>query len=330
MRSPPASKAYPSYLEAFRTGRLKEAADKAFKMLASCSICPRNCGVDRLKGEQGFCRTGIKARVASFMPHHGEEPPISGSKGSGTIFFSCCNMGCLYCQNFEFSQKGQGREAGPEGLAGMMLELQGLGCHNINLVTPTHVMPQILQALLLAVPSGLSIPLVYNTGGYELDSVLRLLDGIVDVYLPDMRYASDEMSRKFSAAPDYPVYCQKALKEMQRQVGAAAFRSDGVIKKGMIIRHLVLPNNISGTKEVMRFIKEEISKDSYISLMSQYTPYYQAAGFKDISRRITLEEYEEAVNIMHESGLSNGWTQDSGGLERFAGIHIKPITGDDA
>jgi putative pyruvate formate lyase activating enzyme len=280
--------------------------------------------VNRLSNESGFCKTGLKPKVTSYMPHHGEEPPISGERGSGTIFFSNCNMGCAYCQNYQFSQLGEGREVDFVDLAHFMLELQGLGCHNINLVTPTHVTPQILKALQIAIPKGLKIPLVYNTGGYELFEMIRLLEGIVDIYLPDMRYADQEMGEKYSNAPDYPKHNQASLKEMHRQVGIADIDNEGIIKRGLIIRHLVLPNKISGTEKVMRFIAEELSKETYISLMSQYTPYYKAPDMKDISRRITLEEYEEAENFMHECGLYNGWTQDSGGLERFAGIHIKP------
>jgi len=262
--------------------------------------------------------------VCSFMPHHGEEPPISGTRGSGTIFFSHCNMGCVYCQNYEFSQLGQGREVGFEELAKMMLDLQEMHCHNINLVTPTHVLPQILKALELAIPKGLKIPIVYNTGGYELADIIKLLEGIVDIYLPDMRYADADMAVKYSAAVDYPKYNQPAVKEMQRQVGVAKMDNQGIIKSGVIIRHLVLPNNISGTEKIMQFIKEEVSEDSYISLMSQYMPYYRASEFKEVSRRLKLREYEEAKKAMQRYGLYNGWIQESYGLERFAGIHIKP------
>ncbi|MCX5705097.1 MAG: radical SAM protein [Candidatus Omnitrophica bacterium] len=314
---------YPTYLDAFNSGKLERLAEQAFGMLESCAICPRQCKVNRLKDQRGFCKTGSKAKVCSYMPHHGEEPPISGERGSGTIFFSHCNMSCVYCQNYEFSQAGEGREVGAADLAGFMLELQGMGCHNINLVTPTHVMPQILKALCIAVSKGLKIPLVYNTGGYELPEMIRLLDGIVDIYMPDMRYADPEMSKKYSHAPDYPKYNQASVKEMHRQVGIADMDDQGIIKKGLIIRHLVLPNHISGIAKIMKFIAQELLPEIYISLMSQYTPYYKAKDFADISRRVTLGEYEEAETIMHQNGLYNGWTQDSGGLERFAGVHIK-------
>jgi putative pyruvate formate lyase activating enzyme len=315
----------PIYLESHNNGRLARIAEEAFKKLESCCICPRRCKVNRLKDEKGFCKTGLKPKVYSFMPHYGEEPPISGKRGSGPIFFSHCNMACVYCQNYEFSQLGQGgREAKFEDLADFMLQLQTLGCHNINLVTPTHIMPQILKALCLAIPKGLKIPIVYNTGGYELPEIIRLLDGIVDIYLPDMRYADNEPAIKYSQAPDYPEYNQASLKEMHWQVGIARIDAQGIIKRGLIIRHLVLPNNISGTDKIMRFIAGELSENTHISLMSQYFPCHKAGEFKEISRRITKEEYAVAQQTMHNYGLHNGWIQDEHGLDRFAGINIKP------
>jgi len=316
---------YPAYLESYNNGNLNKVIEKTFKMLESCSICPRRCKVNRIKNEKGFCRTGLKAKVCSFMPHQGEEPPISGTRGSGTIFFAECNMACVYCQNYEFSQAGEGREVDFDELADFMLQLQGMGCHNINLVTPTHVLPQILKALNIAIAKGLKIPIVYNTGGYESSQIIKLLDGIVDIYLPDMRYADSEMAIKYSSASDYPKYNQEALGEMHRQVGVANIDNTGIIKRGMIIRHLVLPNHIAGTDKIMEFIADKLDKDTYISLMSQYFPCYKAGQFKEIFRRITYEEYEEAKQTMQKHGLINGWTQDSYGLERFAGINIKPI-----
>jgi len=315
---------YPSYLETYNNGNLNRIIDNSFKMLESCCICPRRCKVNRLKDEKGFCKTGLLPKVCSYMPHHGEEPPISGAKGSGTIFFSHCNMACVYCQNYEFSQLGQGKEVDFQDLAGFMIELEKLGCHNINLVTPTHVMPQILKALSIAISQGLKIPIVYNTGGYELPQIIKLLDGIVDIYLPDMRYADSGQAIKYSSVPDYPTYNQGAVKEMHRQVGVANIDDEGIIKRGVAIRHLVLPNNISGTDKIMKFIAQELSKDTYISLMSQYSPYFKASQFKEVSRRLTLQEYEEAKQIMENHGLCNGWIQESYGSERFAGIHIKP------
>lgn len=315
---------YPAYLDAFKSNKLKKAAEQLFDSLKSCVICPRKCKVNRLKNRTGFCKTGKLAKVYSFMCHHGEEPPVSGSKGSGAIFFSHCNMGCVYCQNYEFSQKGAGREYTFDELAGLMLKLQGLGCHNINLVTPTHVLPQILLSLELAIPQGLKIPLVYNTGGYELAETIKLLDGIVDIYLPDMRYADSAVSLKLSLASDYPKYNQEAVKEMHRQVGTAEFDAAGLIRRGLIIRHLVLPNQLSGTDKIMRFIAKEISEDTYISLMSQYLPYHLASGYPEISRRLKKEEYAEAKKILEQHNLFNGWIQESYGSERFAGVNIKP------
>jgi putative pyruvate formate lyase activating enzyme len=315
---------YPSYLESYQNGNLEKIIQKAWDKLESCCICPRKCGVNRLKNEKGYCRTGLRPKVCSFMAHHGEEPPISGKAGSGTIFFSGCNMACVYCQNYEFSQQGEGREVDSSQLASFMLQLQKSGCHNINLVTPTHVMPQILKGLSLAIPGGLKIPLVYNTSGYELPEIIHLLEEIVDIYLADMRYADPDFSIKYSDARDYPKYNQEAVRQMHRQVGVAQIDNQGIIKKGVIIRHLVLPQRIAGTQEIMRFIARQISQETYISLMSQYNPYYQAQKFKEISRRVTAEEYLEAQATMNKLGLYNGWTQDSGGLERLAGVHIKP------
>jgi len=259
------------------------------------------------------------------MCHHGEEPPVSGKKGSGTIFFSYCNMGCVYCQNYEFSQLGKGREYEFAELAQVMLNLQESGCHNINLVTPTHVLPQILKALEIAIEGGLNIPLVYNTSGYESAKTLKLLEGIVDIYLADMRYADSAISQKFSHVPDYPERNREAIKEMQRQVGIAEFDKEGLIRRGLIIRHLVLPNQVSGTDKIMQFIARDISEDTYISLMSQYLPYYQASGFPEISRRLKNGEYEEAKKILEKYNLLNGWIQESYGSERFAGVNIKPV-----
>lgn len=316
---------YPAYLKSYNNGVLDKIIKEAFRMLKRCCICPRNCRVNRLNNEKGFCKTGIKPMVYSFMPHYGEEPPISGSRGSGVIFFSNCNMSCVYCQNYEFSQQGKGREVDFEELAQSMLELQKMGCHNINLVTPTHIMPQILKSLGLAIGKGLRIPLVYNTSGYELAQIIKLLAGIVDIYLADMRYADSDAAVKYSSALDYPKYNQEAIKEMHRQVDIAKIDNGGIIKRGLIIRHLVLPNGISGTQKIMQFIANELSGDTYVSLMSQYFPCYKASRFKEIFRRITTQEYKDAEGAMHRYGLRNGWTQESYGLERFVGTNIKPV-----
>ncbi len=314
---------YPAYLTAFQNGTLEKLTKNTFKMLEACCICPRRCRVNRLKNELGFCKAGSRARVYSFQAHQGEEPPISGTKGSGTIFFSGCNMHCVYCQNYVFSQSQEGREMEPEELAGVMLKLQDMGCHNINLVTPTHVMPQILNALLIAIPKGLNIPLVYNTSGYELTNIIKLLSGIIDIYLVDMRYGDDAMAAKYSDAPDYTKHNREAVRQMQRQVGIAEIDRQGILRRGLIIRHLVLPGGVAGTEAIMKFIAKNISPETYISLMSQYTPLYKAAQFKEISRRISFKEYDEARAIMQKYGLHNGWTQEAHGLDSFAGVNIK-------
>ena len=317
---------HPIYLKSYHDGSLNQAAELASQMLESCSICPRKCKVNRLKGRQGFCKTGLNAQVYSFMPHYGEEPVLSGKAGSGTIFFAHCNMHCVYCQNYEFSQLGKGKEVEAGELADIMLQLQDMGCHNINLVTPTHVMPQILKALPIAIKKGLKIPLCYNTSGYELPEIIKLLDNVVDIYLTDMRYADNAAAIKYSQAPDYPQYNRDSTKEMHRQVGVAKFNPQDIMKRGLIIRHLVLPEDISGTAEIMQFIAQELSTETYISLMSQYFPCYRSEEFPEICRRISAGEYLKAQELMHQYGLFNGWIQESGGLDRFAGINIKPDT----
>lgn len=316
---------YPSYLQAHKSGKLQEITGQLFSSLESCQICPRRCKVNRLDNKTGFCKTGKLPKVYSFMRHYGEEPPISGTAGSGTIFFSHCNMGCIYCQNYEFSQMGKGKEYSFEELAEIMLKLQADGCHNINLVTPTHVLPQILKSLNLAISSGLNIPLVYNTSGYELAEVIKLLEGIVDIYLSDSRYGDDLSAEELSHAAGYVKLNQKALLEMHRQAGTVQFTESGLIKKGLIIRHLVMPNQVSGTEEIMKFIAGELSDETYISLMSQYLPYYKAQGNLKINRRIKFKEYEEAKKILERYHLFNGWIQESYGRERFAGVNIKPV-----
>jgi putative pyruvate formate lyase activating enzyme len=315
---------YPGYLNLYKSGALKKIADQLFLSLESCQICPRRCRVNRLDKKTGFCKTALDPKIFSFMAHYGEEPPISGSRGSGTIFFSYCNMGCVYCQNYEFSQLGKGREYTFTELAQVMLELQNQGCHNINLVTPTHVLPQILKSLELAIEGGLNIPLVYNTSGYELPRVIKSLAGIVDIYLADSRYGGNLAAKKLSQAVDYVKYNQAALKEMHQQVGAAEFNEDGLMRKGLIIRHLVLPNRYSQTEKIMKFIARELSEDTYISLMSQYLPYHLACGYPKINRRLKKEEYREAKEILGRYRLLNGWIQESYGAERFAGVNIKP------
>lgn len=289
---------------------LCQRIETAYKLLESCRVCPRECGGNRLKNDKlGFCRSGLNPVVSSASPHHGEEPPISGTKGSGTIFFANCNLRCVYCQNYPISQMGTGAERTPGELACQMVWLQEQGCHNLNLVTPTHFMPQFLRALAIARERGFSLPIVYNTSGYESFEALRLLDGIVDIYMPDMRYADDAAALTFSIVPHYPEINRAAVREMFRQVGDLVTNEDGIAKRGLIIRHLVLPGGLSGTEKIMKFLAEEISKEVYISLMSQYFPAYKANNIKGLSRKISEEEYEEACRIMEKYGLENGWVQ---------------------
>jgi len=307
------------------TGRYKANSKALFSILENCKLCPRECGVNRLKGLTGFCKSGLSPLVYSWFSHPGEEPPISGSRGSGTIFFTHCTMHCVYCQNYEFSQLSSEKEMPIEELAGIMLELQRHGCHNINLVTPTHFAPQIAAALIIASASGLHIPIVYNTSGYESVSTLRLLDGVVDIYLADMRYSDEESAKRFSNTPDYVKMNRKAVKEMFRQVGNLVTDDEGVAKRGLIIRHLVLPNNISSPEKVFKFISKEISKDACVSLMSQYHPVYKAGEFPEINRGLTAEEYETAFKSLLKYGLSNGWAQEITGRTdpKLLGTNIK-------
>jgi putative pyruvate formate lyase activating enzyme len=291
--------------------KLQERIEAAYQLLENCRVCPRECGVNRLKDDKiGFCRSGLNPVISSVSPHHGEEPPLSGTKGSGTVFFTNCNLKCVYCQNYPISQMGNGSERSPGELACQMIWLQEQGCHNLNLVTPTHFMPQILKALGIARDRGFHLPIVYNTSGYESVEALRLLDGIVDIYLPDMRYSDDRKAMRYSIAPHYHSINQAAIREMYRQVGNLAVDEKGIATRGLIVRHLVLPGGKSGTDGVMKFLAGEISRDVYISLMSQYFPAYRANEFKELSQRTSPDEYEEAYQIMQKYGLENGWTQD--------------------
>ena len=288
---------------------LKSKKDEAFAFLENCGLCPRKCGVNRLKGKQGFCKTLLNPLVYSYSAHHGEEPVISGVNGSGTIFFSMCNLRCEFCQNNQFSQERAGKEVNAEDLADIMLELQSKGCHNINLVTPSHNIPQIINALYIAFQKGLHLPIVYNSNGYDSVEALRLLDGIVDIYLPDMKYGSNKSAAKFSFAENYVETAKLSIKEMFRQVGGLVIK-DGIAQKGLIVRHLVLPNNLANTEEVMNFLARDISKNVHVSLMKQYHPCHKAFDFPEISRNITDQEYEQAYMFFLEAGLENGWVQD--------------------
>lgn len=288
---------------------IEDRIEKAHALLEECAVCPRECRVNRLKGEIGFCGIGKDPKVASFNLHTGEEPPISGSKGSGTIFFSGCNLRCKYCQNFPISQLRNGEEITTQKLAGMMLHLQSKGSHNINFVTPSHVVPQILEALSFAWEKGLDLPLVYNTSGYDAIGSLQLLEGIIDVYLPDMRYSDNRIAKKLSSVEDYVEVNRKAIKEMYRQVGNLQTDQEGIAKKGLIIRHLILPDNLAGSDATFRFIRDEISDKMRVSLMGQYFPSFRAGECVSIDRKITPEEYESVLESFLDSGLSRGWTQ---------------------
>lgn len=292
-----------SYHSLLETGLLTKRVREAYAHLANCQICAHECGVNRLEGELGFCKTGRQAIVSSYGRHLGEEDPIRGRYGSGTIFFSRCNLHCQYCQNYDISQRSAGDEVEPEDMAYIMLELQEMGCHNINLVSPSHVVPQILAGLLIAASAGLKIPLVYNTGGYDHSDTLSLLEGIIDIYMPDMKYADSEIALRYSRIPNYPQVNQLAIKEMYRQVGDLSCDDEGVAYRGLLIRHLILPNNLAGTKNILEFIAKEISKKTYINLMDQYRPAYNAYKFPELNRRISSEEYQESVNIARRMGL---------------------------
>lgn len=285
--------------------------EAAYQLLEKCRVCPRECGVNRLKDDKlGFCRSGLNPAVSSASPHHGEEPPLSGTRGSGTIFFTNCNLRCVYCQNYPISQMGNGVEKTPAELACQMLWLQEQGCHNLNLVTPTHFTPQILKALETARARGFVLPVVWNTSGYESIETLRLLEGIVDIYLPDMRYGDDRTAMRYSVANRYIEINRAAVKEMFRQVGNLETDEHGIARRGMIVRHLILPGGLSGTESVMKFLAEEVSMDVFVSLMSQYFPAYKASEHGDLSRRITEQEYDAAHDIKMRCGLKNGWVQE--------------------
>jgi len=276
-------------------------------ILTECRLCPRECRVNRLQGELGFCKAGSELIVSSVFPHFGEEQPLVGSKGSGTIFLSHCNLKCVFCQNYDISHLGEGRITSPEEMASFMVELQRQGCHNINFVTPTHYCPQIIAALPMAIKMGLNIPLVYNCGGYESLEVIKILDGIIDIYMPDCKFSDSAVAGKYAHVPDYPVVIKEVLKEMHRQVGDLQVNERGIAEKGLLIRHLVMPNGLAGTQELLEFIAEEISPHSFVNIMEQYHPCYRAQEFPDIARRITLDEFLEARKIAQKAGLYRGF-----------------------
>lgn len=314
----------PAYLKLHKSGELKQRGEELWKRMKPCKLCPRSCGIDRLGGQRGFCNAPSELIISSFHPHFGEERPLVGRGGSGTIFFSHCSLRCVFCINYEISLEGQGRPRTIDDLSDMMLRLQDQGCHNINVVTPTHYSAHILLALDKAAARGLNLPLVYNTCGWENMEIMKKLDSVVDIYLPDMKYACGEMALRYSnlEPPDlketrpevaetytntetYPEITRMAFIEMNRQVGVARPNRDGLVQRGLMVRHLVMPNRVSGAPEIFQWIAQNLPKDTYINIMSQYTPMYQAFDYPEISRRITREEYAEAVNAAREAGLTN-------------------------
>jgi putative pyruvate formate lyase activating enzyme len=303
-----------SYLALFLSGELKRRAESLQARLDSCDICAHKCEVNRHKGERGFCRSGSLPLVSSFCAHTGEEPALSGTRGSGTIFFGNCNMRCVYCQNFQISQSPEVQEKNTidcRTLANQMLYLQNeLKCHNINLVSPSHFVPQIVEALLLAASEGLYLPLVYNTGGYDSLETIQTLEGIIDIYLPDIRYSLDEMAVKYSGAPDYVSHNRAGIKEMYRQVGDLQVDADEIALKGLIVRHLILPEGLAGSRRSLNWLAKEVSRTVTVSIMSQYYPCHLAADYKELTRTITYEEYSEVVELLDKLGLENGWLQE--------------------
>ena len=299
------SECYPAYCHLLESGELKQRAERAVASLADCTLCARQCHADRLHTSEpaSFCRTGRHAVVSSYFPHHGEEDCLRGTRGSGTIFFTHCNLKCIFCQNYEISWLGEGRPVEADDLAAMMLHLQARGCHNINLVTPSHVVPQILEALALAAQRGLRLPIVYNTGTYDRVETLRLLDGVVDIYMPDFKFWDSKVAQQLAQAPDYPEVARRAIAEMHRQVGDLVLDAQGLARRGLLVRHLVMPNRLAGTQQVMRFLAREISPDTYVNLMPQYRPEGQAHRFAELSRPITMAEYHEALDLARHEGL---------------------------
>lgn len=295
-------KKYSSYLNLTKK-ELEDRVKKACKLLENCRVCPRNCGVNRLKNEKGFCKLGSLPMISSYHPHFGEEACLVGRYGSGIIFFTYCNLACIYCQNYDISQLGYGEEISIERLAEMMIILQNFGCHNINFVTPTSQVPQILKALPIAIKNGLKVPLVYNTNAYDSIEALRLLGGIIDIYMPDAKYADDVVAVKYSSAPKYFKIMKYAIKEMHRQVGDLVMDSNGIAIRGLLVRHLVLPNNLAGTEKIMKFLAKEISPNTFVNIMDQYRPCYKAVQFPQLNRSITFKEYQEAIAFAQMAGL---------------------------
>lgn len=297
----------PAYIRLEAEGRFAERIEQAYQILEECRLCPRRCGVNRLNGDRGFCRSSRHVKVYSYNQHYGEERPLVGGNGSGTIFFSNCNLRCVFCQNWPIAHDGWGQEAGDQDLAEMMLELQRRGCHNINLVTPTHFMPHILSATRIAMQQGLRVPLCYNTSGYDSLESIRLLDGIVDIYLPDLKFMDGEEAARYNLAEagDYPQVAREAIAEMYRQVGNLVTDDRGIALRGLMIRHLVMPNRVAGTREFVDWVANNLSTETYVNIMAQYRVEYQAFEHERIARAITTEEYVEAMEWAIEAGLTN-------------------------
>jgi putative pyruvate formate lyase activating enzyme len=294
----------PVYLETHRRGLLKEKIAAAYDILNCCTLCPHNCQVNRHEGERGICRTGDQPVVSSYNAHFGEEDPLVGRHGSGTIFFTHCNLFCIFCQNYEISHGGEGEEITFQDLAAIMLFLQKRGCHNINFVTPSHQVYQILEALALAIAGGLNVPLVYNTGGYDAVETLRILDGVIDIYMPDFKFWEPAVAGRFCSAADYPEMARAAFKEMHRQVGDLVLDEEGIARRGLLVRHLVLPDGLAGTKEIMEFLAREISPNTYVNVMGQYRPCGRAGEHPSLSRFLTGLEHLQAQEIARQAGLT--------------------------
>jgi len=310
----------PAYIKLLESGELKRRAETAERLLHSCDCCPHDCKTDRTKNEYGICASGHLPIVSSYTPHFGEEPMLSGSRGAGNIFFGNCNLKCVFCQNHEISQNWKSEiqnEVSVQRLSNIMIELQERGCHNIGIVSPSHFSPQILQAIYLAAEKGLHLPIIYNTNAYDSVEMLKLYDGVAEIYLPDIKYGNNEYGKSYSKIRNYFDHARLALKEMFRQVGDELVYEGQVIRKGLIIRHLVLPNNLAESEEVFKFISRELSPGVYISLMSQYHPVHKAKKYILLNRRIRESEYERALDQMHKYGLKNGWVQDMDSYQHY-------------
>ncbi len=297
----------PSYIRLYEKGNLHDRVRTLNEFLGGCRLCPRECRVDRLSGAIGYCGAGAEIEISSAFPHFGEEPPLVGNRGSGTIFLTHCSLRCVFCQNYDITHMGRGDRYTPSRMAGVMVRLQEMGCHNINFVTPSHYAPQIVACLPEAIEMGLRLPIVYNCSGYESVDVIRLLEGVVDIYMPDIKFMDGRYSGRFCNAPDYPEVVKGVLKEMHRQVGDLSLDSDGIAERGLLVRHLVMPEDVASSEAVLRYIAEEISVHSYVNIMDQYRPEYRARDFKEITRRITRKEYLEAVQTAKRVGLYRGF-----------------------